>query len=240
MSFTNFIQLQNDVAHALLCDNWFESVNVVTRDTLLLEQTRMADQTYAAETLVYTTSRNGRSGCGVIVEKPEFSLLHENVPGPQADLILTCTVIEDRLQNEDAQFGTLRAADQVAQKILDVLHLWSIQGQGIFRGDRTAIVSDPRFEPLTAYRVRLRMTCNRGQTSRCATPSITNTEGTITLATSTSGADIYYTTDGTFPAPSNPKAIIYSGAFTPNSGETARAAAVKTDLSISSINQLTI
>lgn len=240
MSFTNFVQLQNDVAHALLCDAWFARVNVVTRDTLLAEQTRRGDETFAAEVLAYTTPRNGRRGCGVIVENIAMAGMHENVPGPQAELIIRCLVLEDPLQNEAPNTGSLRAADQVAQKILDILHLWNIQGTGLLRADRAAIVELREWRPLRAYQVALKMLCNRSQTARCATPSITNADGTITLACSTTGSEIYYTLDSSMPAPTGKTAQRYTATFTVISGETIRAAAVAENYSISSINQLTI
>jgi hypothetical protein len=72
MSFTDFIQLQNDVAHALASDSFLANVNIVTRERLLIDSSRLPDQTRKAEVLAYMTPRNNKFGCGVIVEKPEL------------------------------------------------------------------------------------------------------------------------------------------------------------------------
>lgn len=68
----------------------------------------------------------------------------------------------------------------------------------------------------------------------------TTTSGKVTLATATSGATIYYTTDGTNPKTSDSKEA-YSAAFTsPASGSTVRAYASKNGLVNSGIFELSI
>lgn len=224
MSFTDFNQLQRDLAHALLSDAWLEHINVVTRDELLLQGSSLQDQTLAVETLVYLTDRNARRGCGVIIEKPAIESPLENVPGPQGDIVLTCLVLEDPLENEAPATGTLKPADQVGQKILDIAHLWSIEGVGMFRADRNSMSDAPEWEPLRAYKIRLRITANRGQSTRVARIVMTQDVQTISLACATPNVQLCYTLDGTTPGESNPASIVYAAPFVVPAGTMVRAA----------------
>jgi hypothetical protein len=228
----NFTQLQTDFAHALRGDDWLRNVNIVTRhdlnnpDTLKL----LPDKTLAAEVLCYITPRNGRKGCGVIVEVPEVGVASGNLPGPEFDLALTCLILEDPVTNLAPQTGTLKPADQVAQRILEVGHGWRIEPHGEFFARGPSLREAADFEPLRAFRCQLNLKLPRTQTTRTALNqnSISEASGEITL-TVPEGAEIYYTTDGTFPGPGNPAATIYSGVFTATAGTVIRWAAYKVD-----------
>ncbi len=67
------------------------------------------------------------------------------------------------------------------------------------------------------------------QSGACATPTASLSSGKIALATTTSGATVYYTTDGTNPKTSATRSV-YTAALTVESGKTLRAFAVKTGL----------
>lgn len=218
MAFTDFIRLQNDWAHVLLSDDWLAKVNIVTRDKLIEDAAATQDETLMAEVLAYTVERNGASGAGVIVEKPELVATLPNVPGPQGDLLFTFLILEDQLTN-----NTGRAADQIGQKILDIAHIFTSQGDGVYRADANALSGARDWEPLRAYRARLRIMNNRGQSDRVATPVYS--AGTITCATA--GAASYYTTDGSCPAPSNKNATLYTAPLTLDAGTVLRAASFK-------------
>jgi hypothetical protein len=231
MSFSNFIQLQNDMAHALLSEPWFENINIVTRDKLLTTEAlaRLPDKTLAAEVLVYITPRNGRKGCGIIVGVPEWSTQSPNVTGPQGDIIIPFLVLEDAMLNESPTLGTLKPADQVAQKIMDLLHLDADDGTGTLAAVGAAISPARDWEPLRAFNVRLKITMKRQQTARVGPVTIAIDAGLATLTCPTVGAQIYWTLDGTFPGLSNSKATIYSSPFAVASGDPLRAGAYLTD-----------
>jgi hypothetical protein len=246
MSFTDCKQLQRDFAFALLADDFLANVNIVTREQLLADQSRLPDETLAAEVLVYITPRNGKQGAGIIVEKPEIEVPNPQAPGPQVEIVLVCLVLEDQLTNVDPVGGTQLAADQISQRILELAHGWNINLQSDFVADRRAMTEAKDWQPLRAYRVTHRMTLSRAQTERCTTPSIdVDTPGagmvTLTNGANTPDADIYYTTDGDTPAPDNKAATKFDQPFSATAGQTnLRWAAFKTGYLPSGIAQATI
>jgi len=220
---TDFKQLQRDAAFAYMSDSRLQTVNIVTREQLLADQSRLPDETLAAEVLVYITPRNGKKGVGVIVEKPRFEVLHPSAPGPQGDIIIESLVLEDQLENVDPNEGTGIAADMVAQILLEIAHGWNLNFQSDFVADRNAMSEAKEWQPLRAYKVLHRMTLDRAQTTRLTTPAIAiNTPATnqITLTSDPSvpTANIYYTVNGDSPAPDNANATLYTAPFAPPAG----------------------
>lgn len=254
MSFTDFNALQRDHAHILLSDPWLSEVNIVMRAELLEDTAlaRLPDQTYAAEVLAYITPRNqasGRIGCGIIVERPRFNVISPNVTGPQAELTAEFLILCNPLENEAPSSGTLRPGDEVAQRILDLLHLHADDGVGTFAG--STIVAADDFAPLDAWRVRLTATVKRLQTTRVARVTSSIASGECTLTCTTSEASIWFTlagqdADGNWlepgpPAPSNTGggAQLYAAPFAVTSGQIIRACAFKQNLNPSPITRVT-
>lgn len=236
---TNFVQLQNDFAHALLGDAWLANVNVITRHALLLADLKRADRETAAEVLAYLTPRNGRKGCGIIVEVPEVSVASGNLPGPEFDLVLTCLILEDPITNNGPTTGSLKPADQVAQRIIEIAHAWGVEPLGEFYCKGSTLTAAKDFEPLRGFRCRCNLKLPRTQTTRTALPTIAETGGAITL-TVASGASAYYTTDASFPGPGNPGATLYTAEFTVATGTVVRWAAFADDQLPSSVGHVTV
>ena len=220
----DFTKLQNDLAHVLLGDAWLQNVNIITRWNLLLEDVKRPDRSLAAETLAYLTSRNGRKGCGIIIEVPELSVASPNLPGPEFNLVVTALVIEDPLTNYGPQTGTLLPCDQVAQRIIEVGHNWPLLPHGELYAKGASITQAQDFEPLRAFRARLNLKMPRTQTTRTAAPDIAEAGGLITL-TVPAEAVAWFTTDGSFPGPANKAATQYSAPFTVTAGTELRWAA---------------
>ena len=243
---TDFKQLQRDLAFAFASDSRLQTVNIVTREQLLADQSRLPDETLSAEVLAYITPRNGKMGVGVIVEKPRFEVPNPQAPGPQGEIVLESLVMEDQLTNMDPGEGTLLAADYVAQVLLEVGHGWNLNYQSDFVADRQAMVEAKEWQPLRAYRVSHRMILSRAQTARVTTPAITTdtpAPGYITLTNdpSTPAAAIYYTLDGDSPAPDNAQATLYAGPFAAPAGtSTLRWAAYQANYLNSAFAQVTI
>jgi hypothetical protein len=231
VSYTNFLKFQNFVGHCLCSYNALDRVNIITRERLLVaaaEDERTADGNLAAEVLAYITPReggDGRIGAGIIVEKPGFEVIAPNLPGPEGDLTLEILVLEDRITNLGPTEGTQIAADQICQIIMDALHWQQFEGFGQMFCDRNAMVEARDFQPLIAYRLRFRLRMPRGQTTKVAQPTISETENQITLACATPDAQIYYTLDESYPGRSNPGALLYEAPFAVVAGDIINAAA---------------
>ncbi len=230
MSYTDFIRPQNDVAHVLLSDEWLNNVNIVTRDRIIADESKLPDKTLALEVLAYITGRNGRHGCGVIIEKPGIDVENPNLPGPEMFLRISLLIVEEPLANNSAALGTLLPADQVAQRCLESLHGLAVEGMGELWADRNAIVPTEEVGGggLREFRVNLRARLQRAQSERPAFPEITENAGTISLSHTDASAVLYYTTDGTYPGPSNTKATRYADPFAVEDGTVIRAAAYVT------------
>ena len=71
----------------------------------------------------------------------------------------------------------------------------------------------------------------------CITPVIAYSNGEATITTTTDGASIYYTTDGT---PPSSNSTLYEGAFAVSDGATIKAIAVKSGLDDSEVASLSI
>jgi len=247
-TITDFKQLQRDTAFAFASDSRLQTVNIITREQILADKSRLPDQTLSIEVLGYITPRNGKQGICVIVEKPRFEVPNPQAPGPQGEIVIESLVLEDQLTNADPLEGTGLPADYVAQVILEIAHSWNLNYQSDFVADRNAMVEAKEWQPLRAYRVQHRMTLSRAQTTRLTTPTITvdsPAAGQITLVNdpATPDAVIYYSLNGDSPAPDNLAngAVLYAGPFAPPAGQsTLRWAAFKPGYLNSAFAQVTI
>lgn len=236
--FTDFLKVQRYVAHMLLSDDWLANVNIVTRDWILANGSQLKDETLAQETLVYVTPRNGREGCGVIVEKPRFVVGAPNLPGPQGDLVITCLILADPINNWSPTLGAKLPGNQVGQRILELAHGWRINPAGSFFADQSALVEANDWSPLDAWRVNLRLRLPRYQSSAVAEPVITIAAGVATITCPTADAEIFFTIDDSFPAHErggNPGSARYTAPFPVASGTGLLACAYKAGLNQSNV-----
>jgi len=232
-TMTDFVQLQNDVTHALLSVASLSKVNV--------HQLRKLRQDSAVSVdAIWQTKRGGCCGAGILVEMPEADVDKPNVEGPLLSLLVPCLVVEEPNLNFAPQIGTFLSAEEIAQWILDALHLLTIDGVGVLRAEGRVIQPAEEFPNLVAYRVKLKLLLPRGQTQRSGFVTISIAGGLCTLAcVTTPTAILRYTTDGSFPGQSNPAAQIYEAPFAVESGEVVRAASALEGYNLSAVRQST-
>jgi hypothetical protein len=229
---TDLVQLQNDVTEALLACEALANVNVVQYRKL-----RISGE--IDWTLLPQGGRNGKNGAGILVNMPEADCRLPNTEGPQFDLLPSFLVVEIPEINMDQTGGTMLSAEEIAQWVLDCLHLLQIDGMGQLAAAPKPIAPSTEFTGCVCYRVNMRLMNPRGQTIRVGYISGSFLSNECTLSCITAGATIYYTTDGTFPGSGNTAALVYSAPFTVTPGTVVRAAAYKTGFNSSRIGSFT-
>ena len=233
----DLIQIQNDVFGLLMSAPQLQTVNIVPERTFVIAQDIKRDA-------VWQTVRNGKSGCGILIEEPEVVSDSPNVSGPPQSVHLSFVCC----QNGDAAFGSLGSglfAAQVEQFVIDALHLQNIGGLGSLqvKGNFSSPARD--FPGINARRMRVSMTpFNVAQTRRTEPVIAAISNGLCALTCATGGAAIYYTVDGSFPSnaavaidplsvtatapngvPVNANSSLYNTPFGITSGQLLRAAA---------------
>ncbi len=185
-------------------------------------------QTDIEQALAGLRPRDGLSGAAAIILMPEGQVPEPDTPGPRLDLVATIRVAENPLVNMGAA-GTGLSAEDIALEILSALHHWSTGTGGVLYADREALRPDDAAAEngQVVYEVRLRMPLGLSRRASVATPKIT-TSGSlpsvqVTLTCATSGAALYYSTDGSHPAPSADGSTLYTVPFTVAAAATVRA-----------------
>lgn len=229
---TSFVQLQTDLTNKLLSEPSLENIHTFSQRQAMVEGR-------AEDASIWLTERNGRSGCGIMVEMPIIEVPAPNVPGPEYLVLATLLVVEQPDTNMDPNHGTLLSAEEVAQRTLEILHGFLIPNVGGLYAAAQAIVPVQEFANRVAYRVRLNVRQQRLQTPRVASVEITG-GANIALACATAGSAVWFTTDESFPGPSNPAATLYTVALSPVEGQVIRAAAYAPGMIGSHVTQATI
>jgi hypothetical protein len=218
----DFVRLQSDLYEALLSEPLLSTINVVLYRKLRLESVINLDA-------IYLTPRNGKAGCGILVEMPSLRVLHPGVSGPPGSLEISCAILEEPNLNFAVPAGSFQSAESVSRLVLDSSHLWSDAGIGVMSASREAIQPVEDFGPgLVAYRVRWALQETKTQIPRAAAPAASVDPDTqlLTVSCGTAGAQICYTLDHSFPGPGNPLALFYAAPVpAPPAGTLLRAAA---------------
>ena len=213
------------------------TVNIVLERKFIMAQEIQMDA-------VWQTVRNGKSGCGILVEQPDVVCDSPNVSGPPQSVQLSFVCF----QNGDAAFSSMGSgffAEEVEQFIIDALHLQSIAGLGALQVKGTFSSPARDYPGINARRMRVSMTpFNTAQTPRTGPVVVAIANHVCTLGCSTAAANIYYTLDGSFPSnttvavdpisvtdaapngtPINANSLLYTAPFAVASGQILRAAA---------------
>lgn len=224
-------KIQQDCLGLLMSSKNLASVNIVLEKKFIVQSQIELDA-------IWVTVRNGKSGCGVLIEVPEIESENGNMSGPPQVVALTFV----SFQNGDAAFtdeGSGLFAEQVEQFVLDALHLQSFGAFGTVQADKGNLSSPARDYPgINARRLTLKIKPRASaQTPRTSALQLAINNGLATLTCATAGAKIVYTLDGSFPsdpavavdplaaAPINAASQIYAAPFAVASGQNIRAAA---------------
>ena len=222
--------IQDDAYGRLRADPAFTGVPI------LLERRGVVanDIDRALNTLLEEGSKLG--SC-IIVLMPLFRVPFPDERGPAGDVLLTVQVIVKPLIADDTGNGGVgKTAEELAAKVLQVLHLVNFGYGGELHAVPTAIVpSQGITEGDVSYDINFSAKGGAAKPAKVSLPSISPAAGgqaplEVTLSCITSGASIYYTLDGSYPSSANAAAELYDGPFTIEAEATLRVAAEAADL----------
>jgi hypothetical protein len=230
----NIVQVQKDITGVLASADSLLTVNVK-------EFREMQLQSEVDVTKIYTTVRNGRTGCGVLVEMPVAICDRPAVNGPVLDWIFPVTVVENPTVNMNKRIGTLLSAEEVCQLVLDVLHLYADDGLGTLQADKNVITKNTEYAGCIAYRLNFKLIGKTQQTERVKNLSYSLAGGFLTIASPTADTEIRFTLDKSFPTKiGNAASLVYTGPLPVASGDLVRAVAYKPLLLNSSAIQVAV
>ena len=247
----DLVQLQDDLYGLLMSAPQLASVNIVEERVFLIEHQLRTDA-------IWQTIRNGRQGCGLLIEMPGVHVDSGNVSGPPQVVELSFVSFQDGDMafipaHPGGPSGSGLFAEQIEQFLIDLLHLQYLQGVGTLTVEG-AFSSAARDYPLVHAR-RTKLSCTpkqTAQTPRTAAVQVSLNAGLAALACSTMGATLWYTLDGSFPCnaavavdpltglPVNGNATPYSAPFAIQSGQVIRAAAYQPGLNIGPVTLFTV
>lgn len=224
--------LQEDVTGLLKAVPGLALAQVLAADEGLTE----ADVQQKLSTLTGAT----KIGLAVIVMQPEIPRAEKNLPGPVVRVEQSMQIIEQVLLNRSAS-GTEIPANVAALRVLAALHQ-QVMGHTILYADQKPVEPLPGKKGYVTYLVTVYAEQLSAATVERVEPLAfgLDGDGDLLITTSTSGAAIYYTTDGSFPGPSNAEATLYSGAVAIEDNFTIRAAAYLSPLNPSCISEVTV
>jgi hypothetical protein len=225
---------QEDIGGRLSADPYFADI------TVLVQRKGVTENDIEAA-LSVINEKIGKIGAIAIIIMPELQPDSGQTPGARYFVRTTVQVIEQPLFNL-GDTGTGKSAEQIAERIRQVLHFFST-GRGnvyTFDGMQPIAVEEGKI----SYGVAFRRVGGDSAIIKVADVEITATgaaaPATVTLACATAGAAIWYTTDGSFPSSANATATQYTVPFAQATAATIRAAAEKSGLQQSNVRQLTL
>lgn len=228
--------LQADVVAILKNCPELADANVIPEDAGDMEKTIMQK--------LGTLTGGGLSkpGLVIVVLLPEITDAETNLPGPPVAVTITLQVIEQPLINRGTG-GTGIRSSVAALRALAALHLRGLGHCALHAGPDA--VKPLQIKPgFLSHVVKLAIAYS-GLTppAKCGQVSATwdNFAAALVLSCATVGAAIYYTDDGTYPAPNPPDSTIYTGPITGLAdGTVVRAAAYLAATLPGDLTQVTI
>ena len=220
---TNILdRIQDDVFAVLKYAPAFAEANVIKADDGDIEAK-------VARAIATLEGGRGKIGLAMVVLQTEVVESAANLPGPTLGIQQEIQVIEHPLMNRGAT-GTGVRCSAAALTVLGALHLHCV-GDLLLFAEKDPVKPFKVKPGFVSHVVTLKVR-NAGldpvEKPADVAASISGTDATLTCATS--GAAIWFTADGSYPAPDNEEATQYSAPFTVELGTWIRAAAYKTGL----------
>ncbi len=225
-------QIHDDIHGILLNDPGCQFVSVHRSRTPLekdetgapiVGQTAMFDEAVESA-LAGTMMRNGKAGLVAVVMLPDVQLGSAQSPGPAMRFLPVVRVIEDRMINEGPD-GTGITASQFALHVVQVLHRRPLRGSWSLFADPERMVEEVTADderPMHEVRFILERSVDRLPV--CATPQGGFDGDVLQVSCTTPDAVMWWTENGSWPGPENPRSFLYESALT-NTGRSVRVVA---------------
>lgn len=214
---------QEDIFNRLSADSYFDDVTPI-----LLQRRGITDSD--VQVAMQTLQPGNVCGTVVIVMMPKLIPEARAAAGPRYWVRYGIQVIDYPLLRSQLNLGSNTSAEEIADRVRQIIHYFSTgRGQTIFFDGMEPVQVQQGQVSYIAY---FRCLAMDTPPNKCATCGISPASGagplTVTLTNSTSGgASIYYTLDGSYPSPENAAAVLYSAPITVAAAGFIRAVASK-------------
>jgi len=207
--------LQQECADRLLSLPYFANIPV-----FVMHQSDIGSEFERA--LGAITDTGGKSGVCVVIDTPDADVSFPDIGGPFFDRIpITAIITENPTVNNDPATGVGQSCLSVAVNVAFALHQFFPASANApiiptkptipkpLHADDGTVVRNVNFTTQGGVRQAL---------PQIAPVSISETAGVVTLTTSTPGAAIFYTLNGSNASPRNAAGVLYTAPFTPGVG----------------------
>ena len=181
--------------------------------------------------------KTGKSGLIALVLFPDVADTEQNLPGPPVNVSIRIQTIEQVTLNRSAN-GTGLRSSEAALNILRSLHQHHA-GSYIIYADKNPVRLVNVVDGFSSHSVNLIARYQIDPIAKCGAVQAELSGSNVALTTSTSGAEIYYTTNGNYPAEGVSGATLYTVPIAGlSTGTTLRAAAYKSPLNPSDVERI--
>lgn len=145
--------------------------------------------------------KNGRGGIAAIVLLPDVRPVSQNSVGPSMVLMQKVRILEDRMNNEGRR-GTGISASRLALHTVQILNRRLLRGETLLIPHAQKMIEEVSL-PDHVMATEVNMECAQGvdPAPQAQLSKPVSAEGRIVLSSTTHGADIYFTLDGSWPLP---------------------------------------
>jgi hypothetical protein len=224
------LRIQDDLQSLLLNDPLLDTVPV-------LQERRGVTLNDLQESLGPLNARAGKRGLAAVVRMPRIDKARGDDPaGAPFEVQAAVDFLENRVINQNPVTGTGLSAEEITLRALALLHGYRpgpAAGE-MFQADRQAV------EPLklqqkgwVGFRVQILARGAAPPANRAPAPQAFQfgfDPVTLQLSAAHAQAHIYYTTDGSWPAPANPPTSLYNSPLLLSGPVTVRAVTLVDDL----------
>lgn len=224
---SNFItSLQQDLAALLAADETHAHIQVI-REAARERAGGVSFEDAVNNATLGKVPVNGKVGLACLVFLPEGKPASRSNTGIVADFEITVRYVENPSLNSSAAHGTgMTCEDALVEGMLLIQNWTPLRGHTLTVEDFGKVPLDKQ-PSLWAWECTVLAHDSQAARPKCAKPSITAVEdvegATVTLATTTAGAQLYYTLDGGLPTPAD--GTLYSEPFLLVTTKTVRAMA---------------